>query len=65
MSKKKPNIITPFNDRQRIKDLVNEVIDDIIVLKSKKVSDPKNSDFDNRVRLIIGKNLDENEMKGK
>jgi hypothetical protein len=31
MSKKKPNIITPFNDRQRIKDLVNEVIDDTFI----------------------------------
>lgn len=28
MSKQKPNIITPFNDRQRFKDLVNEVIND-------------------------------------
>lgn len=28
MSKRKPNIITPFNDRQRFKDLVNEVIND-------------------------------------
>ena len=28
MSKKKPNIITPFNDKQRFKDLVNEVIRD-------------------------------------
>lgn len=31
MSKQKPNIITPFNDRQRIKDLVNEVIDDTFI----------------------------------
>lgn len=28
MSKQKPNIITPFNDKQRFKDLVNEVIND-------------------------------------
>ena len=31
MSKVKPNIITPFNDRQRIKDLVNEVIKDTFI----------------------------------
>ena len=28
MSKKKPNIITPFNDRERFKNLVQEVIED-------------------------------------
>jgi len=28
MSKKKPNVITPFDDKQRFKDLVNEVISD-------------------------------------
>ena len=31
MSKNKPNIITPFNDRKRIKDLVLEVITDTFV----------------------------------
>ena len=31
MSKQKPNIITPFNDKQRIKDLVLEVIDDTFI----------------------------------
>ena len=28
MSKSKPNIITPFNDRQRFKNLVQEVVED-------------------------------------
>lgn len=28
MSKQKPDIITPFNDKKRFKDLVNEVIND-------------------------------------
>lgn len=28
MSKQKPNIIVPFDDKQRFKDLVNEVIND-------------------------------------
>ena len=31
MSKVKPNIITPFNDKKRIKDLVLEVISDTFV----------------------------------
>jgi len=31
MSRKKPNIITPFNDRQRFKDLVQEVINDTTI----------------------------------
>ena len=28
MSKKKPNIVTPFDDKQRFRELVNEVISD-------------------------------------
>jgi len=31
MSKKKPNIITPFDDKQRFKDLVQEVINDTTI----------------------------------
>ena len=31
MTKIKPNIITPFDDRQRIKDLVQEVINDTTI----------------------------------
>jgi len=31
MSKVKPNIITPFNDKQRFKNLVFEVIDDTFI----------------------------------
>ena len=31
MSKSKPNIITPFNDRQRFKNLVQEVINDTTI----------------------------------
>lgn len=31
MSKPRPNIITPFNDRQRFKDLVQEVINDTTI----------------------------------
>ena len=31
MSKQKPNIITPFDDKQRFKDLVQEVINDTTI----------------------------------
>ena len=31
MTKVKPNIVTPFNDRQRFKDLVQEVINDTTI----------------------------------
>jgi len=31
MSKTKPNIVTPFNDRERFKNLVQEVIDDTTI----------------------------------
>ena len=31
MSKPKPNIITPFNDRERFKNLVQEVINDTTI----------------------------------
>jgi len=31
MSRVKPNIITPFNDRKRIKDLIQEVLDDTFI----------------------------------
>ena len=31
MSKQKPNIITPYNDKQRIKNLILEVIDDTFI----------------------------------
>ena len=31
MDRQKPNIITPFNDRQRFKDLVQEVIEDTTI----------------------------------
>ena len=30
-SKKKPNIITPFNDRKRFKDLIQEIINDTTI----------------------------------
>ena len=44
-------------------DFINEIVDSLIRLKIKKLSNPKNSDFDNRLKNILGKNFEENEFK--
>jgi preprotein translocase subunit SecA len=41
---------------------LNEIIDDLIQLKIQKLSNPKSSDFRNRIKSIMGKNLDEKEF---
>ncbi len=38
-------------------DFLKEIIDDLIRLKFQKVADPKNNDFDNKLRLLMGKTL--------
>ena len=43
-------------------EFLKEIIDNFIRLKLKTLSDPKNKDFENRVRLIIGNNFDNNEI---
>ena len=35
----------------------NEIIDDLIELKIENLSNPKNNDFDNKLKLILGKNF--------
>ena len=44
-------------------DFLNEIIDDLIDLKIKNLSNPKNNDFSNRLRLILGKKIEENELE--
>ena len=41
---------------------LKEIIDDLIKLKIKKLSDPKNHEFDAKLKLILGKNLDPNQF---
>ena len=41
---------------------LNEIIDDLIQLKIQKLSNPKNNDFENKIKSIMGKNLDEKEF---
>ncbi len=44
-------------------DFLKEIIDDLIKLKIQKISNPKNNEFDNRLKQIVGKNLNENELE--
>ena len=41
---------------------LNEIIDDLIQLKIQKLSNPRNNDFENKIKSIMGKNLDEKEF---
>tara|TARA_Y100000992_G_scaffold300190_1_gene268335 strand:+ start:1357 stop:3903 length:2547 start_codon:yes stop_codon:yes gene_type:complete len=42
---------------------LKEIIDDLIKLKAIKLSGPKNSEFDLKLKSLMGKNLDENQIK--
>tara|TARA_B100000902_G_scaffold225659_1_gene214254 strand:+ start:4017 stop:6563 length:2547 start_codon:yes stop_codon:yes gene_type:complete len=44
-------------------DFLNEIIQELIELKIRRSSNPKNNDFENRLRLILGKNYNEEELK--
>ena len=43
-------------------DFINEILENLIKLKIDKMNNPKNSDFENRLKLILGKNFNENEF---
>ena len=42
---------------------LDEIIDNLIILKTKKLSNPKNNEFNNKLRTIFGKSLSESEYK--
>ena len=42
---------------------LNEIIDDLLKLKTQKISNPKNNEFDKRLKTLMGKSLDENQFK--
>ncbi len=44
-------------------DFLNEIIDNIIILKSHKKSNPKNNEFENKLKTLLGKNFEEEEFK--
>jgi preprotein translocase subunit SecA len=39
-------------------DFLNEIIDNLMKLRSQKLSNPNNNDFDNKLKLILGKDLE-------
>ena len=43
-------------------DFLNEIIENLIKLKIQKLSSPKNNEFDNRLRILMGKNMNENKL---
>ena len=42
---------------------LNEIIEELLKLKSKRLSNLKNSDFENKLKMIVGKSYDENQFK--
>ena len=40
-------------------DFLNEIINDLLKLKVKKISNPRNNDFDNKLKILMGKSLEE------
>jgi len=44
-------------------EFLKEIVDDLVKLKIHKLSNPKSNEFDNRLKQIVGKSFNENEMK--
>ena len=44
-------------------EFLEEIINDLIKLKIQKIANPKNNDFDNKLRLILGKNYNETQFQ--
>ena len=42
---------------------LNEIVEDLIKLKIQKLSNPKNNEFDSKIKTLMGKNIDENQFK--
>ncbi len=42
---------------------LNEIIDDLIRLKTQKISNPKSNEFENRLRSLMGKTLEDKQFK--
>ena len=47
---------------QYSEDFLDEIIDDLIKLKNMKMNNPKDNDFDNKLKLVLGKNFVGSEM---
>ena len=57
------NAINSKNIFEYSEEFLKEIIEEIIKLKIKRLSDPKNSEFNNRIKQIVGKSFNENEME--
>ena len=44
-------------------DFLNEIIDNLIELKSLKISNPRNNDFDQKLKSVLGKNFEGSEFE--
>ena len=44
-------------------DFLNEILDNLLISKKKSVANLKNNEFENKLKLILGKNFEENEFK--
>jgi len=42
---------------------LNEILDNLLISKKENVSNLKNNEFENEIKLILGKNFEENEFK--
>ncbi len=42
---------------------LNEIIEDLIKLKIQKLSNPKSNEFDNKIKTLMGKSIDEDQFK--
>ena len=56
------NIIDSENIFEFSDDFLKEIIDDLIKLKSKKLSNPKNDEFEKKLKSLIGKNFNEEKI---
>ncbi len=44
-------------------EFLNEILDNLLISKKKSVTNLKNNEFENKLKLILGKNFEENEFK--
>ena len=56
------NIMDSENIFEFSDEFLQEIINDLIKLKSKKLSNPKNNEFEKKLKSLIGKNFSEKEI---
>ena len=63
-------IFSQRNDSMVSKDIfkysenfLEEILDNVIKLKDQNISNPKNNDYENKLKTIVGKNFSEEDFK--